>query len=776
MKAPFLFLTAVLVAGISCSRTALEWQEKVPNGFRVSFSLERSDPPSRSSFCPDELDAITDLNVWVYQEGVLLPAYSFHTNTASSAQVSITFPSVHASYDIYFLANLGEVEGPELEVNISTVTASVDNYSSFRERGFPMAGAVLAYSPSVSGSVSLSRLVGRFDITAYDNPANTRISYTFLSGKMKACAKAIRPFGTLQDEERYASRAEAASEVIANGDSLSAADIATLNAGGTVSLYYLENCQGQLLPANGTQHGKNAAAIAQATGDQTLADLCSYLELTCRAETPTATYSSVVYRAYLGRDATGDFSVVRNTVNPLRLDMASDLIVPEDWFVEPSDPSITGTLCFADTRYTSFTCPSAYQTNVDANEYRRPFRKVSSIYLMKGFAALYYIYRSNPKTKFSITTDKVAVPPYVSFQASQVDEHFTAILISTAMNTEGSKLTYGSGMYSSFYHYKYPSYSFYRNPYESETENMNIFIESYDGLLRDTLTVKVLTRRPAMKLEYQASTGKLLCRYSNPLGLKIYSHFAGTINGSVTYKPGGTAWGSMTSTRKVSYTRSWSAFTGTYGYDSVSPTMKYADNSSSTYTSAGTASVFSDCFDCIWDLTGWDSYTELNGSNGYYKHAHPTSMDMRLIVTYDTPCIYRLIPDHSTQLPFNLVNHEARYVNPSTGAVSTAITGSDIGFSYTCAAKAGSSSTTTYTLPNGSELLTVYNAGIVSSTISSSVYGDLWVSENLRISERTPQVDDSGEYYDTVWLTGLGFDANRKGNITVNPGGATVVD
>ena len=392
MKAPFLLLTAVLAAGISCSRTALEWQEKVPNGFRVSFSLERSNPPSRSSFCPDELDAITDLNVWVYQEGVLLPAYSFHTNTASSAQVSITFPSVHASYDIYFLANLGEVEGPELEVNISTVTASVDNYSSFRERGFPMAGAVLAYSPSVSGSVSLSRLVGRFDITAYDNPANTRISYTFLSGKMKACAKAIRPFGTLQDEERYASRAEAASEVIAKGDSLSAADIATLNAGGTVSLYYLENCQGQLLPANDTQHGKNAAAIAQATGDQTLADLCSYLELTCRAETPTATYSSVVYRAYLGRDATGDFSVVRNTVNPLRLDMASDLIVPEDWFVEPSDPSITGTLCFADTRYTSFTCPSAYQTSLDANEYRRPFRKVSSIYLMKGFAALYYIY------------------------------------------------------------------------------------------------------------------------------------------------------------------------------------------------------------------------------------------------------------------------------------------------------------------------------------------------------------------------------------------------
>ena len=767
MKAPFLLFAAVLAAGISCTRAALEGPERLPNGVKVRFSLERSDPPSRSSFCPEQLDVISDINVWIYREGVLLPDYSFHTNLSSEAQIPIVFPAVHASYDIYFLANMGEVEGPELEVNIGSVAAAIEDYTSFSERGFPMAGTVLAYSPSGSGSVSLSRLVGRFDITAYDNPANTRISYSFLSGKMKACARVIRPFGTLPDEPRYSSRAISTDEVIAEGDTLSAADIASLNAGGTVSLYYLENCQGRLLPANDSQRGKSAAAIAQATGDASLADLCSYLELTCRAETPTATYTSVIYRAYLGRDATGDFSVVRNTVNPLRLDMSSELIASEDWFVEPSDPEITGTLCFADTRYTASNCPVAYRNNTDDNEYRRPFRTVSSIYLMKGFDALYYIYRSNPKTTFTITTDKFAVPPYVSYQASRVDDNFTAILISTALNTDGPALTYGSGIYSSVYHYMYPSHSFYRDPYESETENVNFFIESYDGLLRDTLTVKVLRRIPSVKLDYSSANGQLLCRYSNPLGLRIYSYITGTIDGSVTYKPNGTAFASKTSTRTVSFTRTWESFSGTYGSSQFCPTMKYKDNSASSYTSAGTATSFSDCFDLVWNLTGWDSYTALNGSNGYNKHAHPTAMEIRALFQYDSPCIYRLLPNHSVNMPFNVANHEARSVTPGSGNISSAITGTDIGFSYSCADKEGGSATT-YTFPGSSSILTVYNY-----SPGAMDYSSLWVSEGLRIQEYSIS---STPYPEETWLGSLGFDANRKGNITVSPGGATVVN
>ena len=106
----------------------------------MKFSLELNNPPSRSSFCPDDLDAISDLNVWIYQQGVLLPDFSFHTKLSSDGQVPIVFPSLHSSYDIYFLANMGELTGPALEENVGTIAASVENYSSYSQKGFPLAG------------------------------------------------------------------------------------------------------------------------------------------------------------------------------------------------------------------------------------------------------------------------------------------------------------------------------------------------------------------------------------------------------------------------------------------------------------------------------------------------------------------------------------------------------------------------------------------------------------------------------------------------------------
>lgn len=327
-----------LLAGISCGKVPFGEKGLRPlSGVRVEFELSLRNPPSRSSFCPEELDKLSDINVWIYQAGVLLPDYSFYRNLSSGMQIGIVFPSYSDVYDVYFLANAGSVQGPALESEIGQACATFDSYASFREKGFPMAGSVLGFSPSGNGSAVLSRLVGRYDIHAYDNPSNSKVSYSFLSGKMKSCARTIRPFCS-DGPGAFASRAQSASEILEDGDALSTDDIATLNAGGTVTLYYLENCQGRLLPDNDTQYGKSSEAVAAATGDASRPQLCSYLELCCRASTPTAEYSSVTYRAYLGKDATSDFSIIRNTVNSLTLDMASNLIHSNGWFVEPDSP------------------------------------------------------------------------------------------------------------------------------------------------------------------------------------------------------------------------------------------------------------------------------------------------------------------------------------------------------------------------------------------------------------------------------------------------------
>ena len=334
------FFAVLLLAGTSCGKVDEPRHHVEKRGVRVEFSLGIRKPACRSSFCPDELDRITDINVWVYQAGVLLEDYSFYEYVEDGSPLEIVFPSVHSEYDIYLLANMGCTEGPALESDIGDACASLDSYASFREKGFPMAGTVMGFSPSGNGNATLSRLVGRYDIRAYRNPSNTKADYTFLSGKMKSCAAAIRPFASMGDGGGYSSRVLSAGELLSEGDVLSADDIARLNEGRTVTLYYLENCQGLLLPDNDTQYGKSAEAVAEATGDPSRAALCSFLELECRAVTPTATYESVTYRAYLGRDATSDFSVERNSVTSLVLDVASNLIAANGWFVEPGTPEI----------------------------------------------------------------------------------------------------------------------------------------------------------------------------------------------------------------------------------------------------------------------------------------------------------------------------------------------------------------------------------------------------------------------------------------------------
>ena len=340
MRTTVLLSALLLLAGISCGKVSEQRPDREPDGVKVKFQLALRAPSTRSSFCPDDMDRVSDINVWIYQKGVLLSDYSFHRPVGTDMEIGIVFPSVYSLYNIYMFANVGSVNAPALESDIGSACATLNSYSSFSERGFPMAGFVSGFSPLENGSLTLERLVGRYDIHTYDNPANTMVRYTVLSGKMKACAKVIRPFGSVEGHSGYASRAVSGSEILADGDVLSASDIASLNAGGTVTLYYLENCQGRLLPANDTQYGKSAAAIASATGDPDRPDICSYLELCCSASTPTADYASITYRAYLGRDATSDFSIVRNSVHSLTLDMAPNLISGTPWFVEPDSPGI----------------------------------------------------------------------------------------------------------------------------------------------------------------------------------------------------------------------------------------------------------------------------------------------------------------------------------------------------------------------------------------------------------------------------------------------------
>ncbi len=581
----------LLFAGQSCMKEYDSLPGKAEDDVSVRLSLTLANTPSKSSFCPEELDKISDINVWIYQEGVLIRDYSFYCSMPGSGSLDVSFPSRHSRYNLYLLANAGEIEAPDSEKDIGNVKAVFTDYSSFSQKGFPMAGRLPSFLPSGSGHATLCRLVGRYDIQARFSPGN-RISYTFLSGKMKSCARAVRPFGNLAGMDGYASRAVSKEEIIEEGDALSSEDIATLNSGGVVTLYYLENCQGELLPGNTSRFGKSAEAIDMASGEPGRSGLCSFLELCCKAVTPTATYESVYYRAFLGRNDCSDFSIVRNTFCPYLLDVVSTLVSEYPWFVEPDNPEITGTLCFADTRYTGETAPEAYKNSTVDNRFR-PFRKVDSFWMMKGFTAYYYIYRSNPEIDYVISIDKAGeTDPCITYKTSTLDEHFTALRIDTSMPLTKD----GTNAKAAF------------------------ILRSTDGLIRDTMTVGVLGQPPSLKILYDSGTGQLVAETENPMNLMFYVNISGTLYGS--------------SSKNIRFTVGGLSDISSGGFNVDSGEYILSDRS-------------------IYPLPKCSSFKQVLDAMTATQKAVPSGLVGNISIKYDSPNEYRLLP-LDTGIPLRL--------------------------------------------------------------------------------------------------------------------------
>lgn len=527
-----LLLVPLLLAALSCERA--DESPGAPAGdmpgqgkaFTVRLQCGTGEPPVRSSFAPADPDRISDLNVWLYRDGCLFPEYSFYTADFYGSDLQILFPDVNGVYDLYFLANAGEVEAPGREEDIGGASFTVAGYSSFVEGGFPMAGALLGYSPAEGTVLQLEKLVGRYDIRIYRNPANTKVSYTFTSGRMKACAGTVRPFACAEEGGGFSSRALSGADLLAQGDVLTAADIAALNEGETVTLYYLENCQGRLLPDNSEPRGKNAAAVAAATGDPSRAELCSYLELTCSAVTPTVTYPSVTYRAYLGRDMTGDFSVVRGTSSRLTLDVVSDRITECDWFVEPGAGTVTGRLLFTETDPFSGVNMSNAASLFESRDVAPASGTVAdpSFYLQSNLKKIYYVYCNDPAMDYTVTPSAASgVSPYVTYTLEPVTRYYYKNLkLVTLTSVHWKKLTVTTGLGPGDFGGVFDSAS----ALSSLQKAMTLDFRSYDGIIDVPVRVGVIG---TLRAEFAMNSDKLLeIRLFDPIGYTLDSGMVGT--------------------------------------------------------------------------------------------------------------------------------------------------------------------------------------------------------------------------------------------------------
>ena len=284
---------------------------------------------TRSSFTDYEMGRLTDVNVFVYREGKLLEEYSSYHKDASDVMLSI--PAGTEEYDIYMLGNVGKVEAPERQDDISGIRHVVDDYGEFRNSGVPVAGVFADYRRGDMAEFPLKRLVGQFDIRM--SASADKADYQVKDIRVMNCARDVYPFSESTAATMFLCPSPYDGET--GCDMLTDDDVRDLNAGEVVTLYFVENLQGELLAGNTDPKVKIPSSLPSA-----VAERCTYVEITADVVTPAARYTDCRYRFYPGRNETTDFSIMRNTQYEVFLDFTQNMVHEEEWRIEADEPEV----------------------------------------------------------------------------------------------------------------------------------------------------------------------------------------------------------------------------------------------------------------------------------------------------------------------------------------------------------------------------------------------------------------------------------------------------
>ena len=250
---------------------------------------------TRSSFTWGE-NEIRDIQIVITKEdgSVFDVLYS-----DSSSELGFT-GNVGSRYHIWAAANLGEkVDVHDLQ-DFTAGTRSITK-AGIAASGIPMFNGpdgqeILLTDDSGAVTVFLTRMLARVDLKVDTRLLKMQSQFNVKSVSIYNAINTYSPF-TPSVRQEHRGRVEY------TFDSASSSDVSILNRGGTISLYAFENMQGTLLPGNTDPWKKVPSSLGDA------GDYCSYLEVAC-----SYGYDDVTYRMYLGKDATENFDVERNTV------------------------------------------------------------------------------------------------------------------------------------------------------------------------------------------------------------------------------------------------------------------------------------------------------------------------------------------------------------------------------------------------------------------------------------------------------------------------------
>ena len=331
MKRSLPVIVGLLLAAVSCSR------EETPRSLPIKIVLDPGFQPTRA-LLPDE-ELITDYNLLIFnafgilEEKVYIPRRQLTLKEGKA--VHNTTLLLDVPYSIYAVANLGyELPCRSLEEvqQYRFHLAYPDEYS----RGMVMAARSENRAVGHDGSftLSLERVMARVDLSIDRSELDADVRFQVEEVLVGGC-----PASALLFRE---SRVAAKSETFTVGFGQSGRNVTPLNTdrepghSGAVSLYLLENCQGDLLENVTTPQGR---IFTQGT----YAEVCSYIEIRASYRSPSY-YSQagnhLIYRFYLG-ESLNNFDVRRNTLYSICIKPRGDGLSEDSWRVDKSGLSAT---------------------------------------------------------------------------------------------------------------------------------------------------------------------------------------------------------------------------------------------------------------------------------------------------------------------------------------------------------------------------------------------------------------------------------------------------
>ncbi len=627
----------VLVCSCRENDIAVEMEPSVrPEMVKIKLSCELLDTESdgtKSGHDVAALRKISDANYYLFSNGSLVKQEYFE----DADDFAVSLPSYNRKYNLYVLANVGEktVGANVRETDMRTAVHhdymnKADYYDTIEELGFPMALIVRDFSASYDDDLKLKRLVHTLYVKVDTDALNTtEMEFTGLN--IRNAARDVYPFAE-ESKAKYVMDGDAAN--------LDSGDLQALNDGEEVTLFLLENMRGELFPGNSDWKMKVPAEMVPESEQ----DMCSYIELTTSAQTATAYYERNVYRAYIGSTA-ADCDVRRHSYSTLNNRYTNDMVVDEEWRIEGDDPVITETLAF-----------------IDNHELMGgDMKELSRIYVMPGFTAEFYVYKSNPDIQYSLTAPKSSEDGRISYKAVEISPYFTRVTLTTSLDWN-----------------------------EQPDNPTGVFrIVSSDGLISKTLNAVVWNRPLSLTFSTEfANSRPVLCMTLNdpPLDMTLRARMKGEIGGYLSHYPNG-------------YKRNESTVTLSKSFSYENPNETMCENTS--YYGAGENTktrifqIGTKINTLIWNETGWDSNNKYNDNDGYDKHAHPTSIDLNIDLSCSwqsrTPMYnddnFIIYPTAGTAgIPLQ-INHEqySKTVSNSGGQQTTLYTGggTDFGMRWT---------------------------------------------------------------------------------------------